>query len=1341
MVGRFLRRACWQKSLGLYLETGEFSLTRFESNLRLPVDVGFLLRRFLASLSESMPGQARKEGVRVVRASRNIVAGIFCKCLLLTFLALPTPVLSQSGTPTVWLANVTGDVVEGDSISFTVNRLTALAAALDVVVEIEPKSPIEGFNIISNADTNGREVTVRIPGSETSQSFSFTTINDDIVNADVEVTVLIVARRRRYKAHPDSVNFVSRFDAVVRNGDDAYVLGVRLPDPKHVSDTFTEGETITLQFMRCVGSASTEEIKSCDDVVTQRAGAIAPPALTHASIHTTVGGGDVVSGILPNSVAFEAGSFSKTVEIETDDDSIDEYDGSLIIRTFADATRVNRYVSVTIRDNDLAKIAIAPVSASVTEGTDAVFKITRSNTEALREDSFGVALTFHAKMFETTTLPSTRNNLTFAEDATEFRLAIPTHDDELNEGDGMVRADLSGVGNYQTVTGSTWVRIVDDDVPTVTLSATKTSIVEGEPFEWHLTRSDYISEILFLATEREYVRYYPEHLFPDRVIHVIKATPELHFVGVIKAGEMTTVIEAAGGGDYIGPDQDVVGPQGGYIKRRILPFPADSFTGIPMATDVTFKKRYTPANSDFIRVDIANRGPGIDIESQQDSVTEGGNLNFTISRYGGSSSANNTAFRVKINVEQTGDYLAASELGERTVAMPASQSTVSLQLASLDDRLDEEDGTVTVTILPGAASDAAEDTYSFETLYSDLAKRYSYKSSVAVLNDDHRGVTVSTAVLGIDEGRSGTYTIVLDLQPTGQVTVTPSRSSGDADVTVSGALTFTTANWDTAQTVTVSSAQDLDAVDDTAVIGHAVSGADYGSETAESVTVNVDDDDTPRVTLSLSDDSIAEDDGSTTVTASLDYASGVATTVTVSVSPDSPAVAGDYEISANKVLTIAAGQTASTGAVTVTGVDNDVDTADKTVQVKGTAGNTVGTAGPSDVALTLEDDDTRGVTVSKTELEIDEGDDGTYTVVLDSKPTGQVTVTPSRSSGDADVTVSGALTFTTANWDTAQTVTVSSAQDLDAVDDTAVIGHAVSGGDYGSVIAASVAVTADDDETVSSGVTLSVSPESVSEGASATTVTVTASLNGGTRGEATPVSVTAGSGTATSGTDFAAVAGFMISIPANTQSRTGTFTLTPTQDTVDEPDETVKVDGTTTVSGFAVTGTTVGITDDDASPTVTLSLSDTSISEDGGVTTVTAGLSHASSVATTVTVSVSPDSPAVAGDYEISANKVLTIAAGQTASTGAVTVTGVDNDVDTADKTVQVKGTAGNTVGTAGPSDVALTLEDDDTRGVTVSKTELEIDEGDDGTYTVVLDSKPTGQVTVTPSRSSGDRM
>ena len=701
--------------------------------------------------------------------------------------------------------------------------------------------------------------------------------------------------------------------------------------------------------------------------------------------------------------------------------------------------------------------------------------------------------------------------------------------------------------------------------------------------------------------------------------------------------------------------------------------------------------------------------------------------------------------------------------------------------------------------------------------------------------------------------KDGAYTLVLTSEPTGQVTVTPSRSSGDTDVTVSGALTFTAGDWNTAQTVTVSAGEDTDAADDTAEIGHAVSGADYGGVTVASVDVSVDDDETassgvtltvspesvgegagattvtvtaalnggtrgeatpvavtvdsgtatsgtdftavsgftitvpantqshtgtfslvptqdtvdepdetlsvggsvtglavtgseieitdddasPTVTLALSDASVGEDGGGATVTAGLSHASSVATTVTVSVNPDSPTVTGDYSVSANKVLSIAAGTTASTGAVTINGVNNDVDAADKTVQVQGAAVNSLGVTGPADVELTLEDDDARGVTVSKSELEIEEGDDSDYTVVLTSEPTGQVTVTPSRSSGDTDVTVSGALTFTADDWATPQTVTVSAGEDTDAADDTAEIGHAVSGADYGGVTVASVDVSVDDDETASSGVTLTVLPESVSEGAGATTVTVTATLNGGTRGEATPVAVTVDSDTATSGTDFAAVTGFTITVPANTQSHTGTFALTPTQDTVDEPDETLSVGGSAT--GLSVTGSEVEITDDDATPTVTLSLSDTSIAEDGGATMVSASLSHASSEPTEVIVSAEPESPATGSDYTLSTNATLAIAAGVTASTGEVTIAGVNNDVDAPNKTVRVKGAASNTLGMSGPSDVELTLEDDDTRGVTVSLEDLELDEGEDGGYTVVLASEPTGQVVVTPARSSGD--
>ena len=476
------------------------------------------------------------------------------------------------------------------------------------------------------------------------------------------------------------------------------------------------------------------------------------------------------------------------------------------------------------------------------------------------------------------------------------------------------------------------------------------------------------------------------------------------------------------------------------------------------------------------------------------------------------------------------------------------------------------------------------------------------------------------------------------------------------------------------------------------------------------------------------------------LTASLGHTSSEATEVTVSVTPDSSALVSDFTLSANTALRIAAGATSSTGTVTITGVNNDVDAANKTVTVKGLAENDVGVTGPSDVTLTLEDDDTRGVTVSETELGVDEGDSNTYTVVLDSQPAASVTVTPSRSSGDTDVTVSGALTFGTGNWNTEQTVTVSAAHDLDADDDDAVIGHAVAGGDYESVTAASLTVTVDDDETDSSGVTLSVSPDSVSEAASATVITVTATLNGGTRDSATPVSVTVGFGHGGLGYGFHRdVTGFTITIAANNLSRTGSFSLSPVQDDVDEPAETVKVNGATPVAGISVTGAEVEITDDDDPPAVTLSLSDTLISEAGGIATVTASLGHTSSEATEVTVSVTPDSSALVSDFTLSVNTALRIAAGATSSTGTVTITGVNNDVDAANKTVTVKGLAENDVGVTGPSDVTLTLEDDDTRGVTVLETELGVDEGDSNTYTVVLDSQPAASVTVTPSRSSGD--
>ena len=110
------------------------------------------------------------------------------------------------------------------------------------------------------------------------------------------------------------------------------------------------------------------------------------------------------------------------------------------------------------------------------------------------------------------------------------------------------------------------------------------------------------------------------------------------------------------------------------------------------------------------------------------------------------------------------------------------------------------------------------------------------------------------------------------------------------------------------------------------------------------------------------------------------------------------------------------------------------------------------------MSVTVNDNDTAGVSVSPTSLSVNESGTTTYTVVLNTEPSGTVTVTPSSGDTGAATLSPSSLTFTSGNWDTAQTVTVSGEEDDDANDETVAISHSVSG--YGSVTtAAEVSVT------------------------------------------------------------------------------------------------------------------------------------------------------------------------------------------------------------------------------------------------------------------------------------------
>lgn len=95
--------------------------------------------------------------------------------------------------------------------------------------------------------------------------------------------------------------------------------------------------------------------------------------------------------------------------------------------------------------------------------------------------------------------------------------------------------------------------------------------------------------------------------------------------------------------------------------------------------------------------------------------------------------------------------------------------------------------------------------------YSLYAK--AYDSQGASAESTPVGIHVATGPslvatptqLGVQQGKTGTFAVALSTKPAGNVTVAVARGSGNTGLSVTGgaSLTFTTANWSTAQNVTV----------------------------------------------------------------------------------------------------------------------------------------------------------------------------------------------------------------------------------------------------------------------------------------------------------------------------------------------------------------------------------------------------------------------------------------------------------------------------------------------------------------------------------------------------------
>ncbi len=143
--------------------------------------------------------------------------------------------------------------------------------------------------------------------------------------------------------------------------------------------------------------------------------------------------------------------------------------------------------------------------------------------------------------------------------------------------------------------------------------------------------------------------------------------------------------------------------------------------------------------------------------------------------------------------------------------------------------------------------------------------------------------------------------------------------------------------------------------------------------------------------------------------------------------------------------------------VTLTIVDDDIDNAGdaRELTITHTANGGVYVNVTAALAVTVTDDDTRGVTFDPAAVSVAPGGTATYTVVLDTEPTANVTFSPIGTSHTAVATVEPiSLTFTTDNWAAPQTITVTG-----GVIGTTNVDFNIAGGDYAGIIPPSVLVT------------------------------------------------------------------------------------------------------------------------------------------------------------------------------------------------------------------------------------------------------------------------------------------
>lgn len=699
-------------------------------------------------------------------------------------------------------------------------------------------------------------------------------------------------------------------------------------------------------------------------------------------------------------------------------------------------------------------------------------------------------------------------------------------------------------------------------------------------------------------------------------------------------------------------------------------------------------------------------------------------------------------FTLKLNSEPLYDVtigLSSSNTNEGTVSPLSVTFTTAnwnteqfVTITGVNDDIDDDDIAYTIATAAATSSDP----------------KYNGKNASDVLvtniDDDEAGFTFS-ATSGIsttETGGQATFTIRLNAQPTANITIDLSSSNPSEGIVSPSSVTFTSANWSTPQTITITGQNDevMDGNKVYTINTTMITGGDakYNALNPPDVTVtNMDEDMAGFYVNPISGLTTTEAGGQATFTIKL--TSQPTANVTIGISSSNT---NEGTISPSS-LTFTFGNWNASQTVTITGVNDYIQ--------DGNIGYTIVTAlatsvdpnynnlNPPDISVTNNDDDVAGITILPTSglTTTENGGIAQFTVVLTSQPTANVTIGLSSSNTNEGIVSPASLVFIPSEWNIPQTVTIIGADDS-VIDGS--VGYFIytasassSDANYNNRNAADVSVTNTDNDVAAIIVTPTSGLTTTEAGGQATFSIKLATIP--------TANVTIGLSSSDTNEGTVSPASLVIS-PANWNAE-NTVTITGINDDVDDGDKTYTIVTASSSStdpnynGINSSDVTVTNSNNDKAGILVEPTSGLVTSENLTSATFTLVLESQPIASVTINLSVSDSK-----EGQVSPSSV-TFTPGNWNTPQTITVTGKDdnkNDGDIVYNVITAPASSSDPkYDKMDSEDVEVTNLDNDSPGITVSPISglTTTEAGGNATFTVVLTTQPTDDVVISLSSSN----